>query len=140
VKSSDVGSSSRAEIVEVFNTLDADLDRLCELGFDVFVSDLIRMASHANHHLAVFHNGKALALYLTSGCHPCAANPVVCQWMFRLCILDRVPGQVVRILPGCGRILGPDGLAERALAGGGVEEQAQQVGDGRRTVTNQQLA
>jgi hypothetical protein len=70
VKSSDVGSSSRAEIVEVFNTLDADLDRLCELCFDVFVSDLIRMASHANHHPAVFHNGKALAPYLTSGWHP----------------------------------------------------------------------
>jgi hypothetical protein len=30
--------------------------------------------------------------------------------------------------------------AERALARAGVEEQAQQVGDGRRTVANEQLA
>jgi Domain of unknown function (DUF222) len=31
-------SSSREEIVEVFNTLDADLNRLCELSFDVFTT------------------------------------------------------------------------------------------------------
>jgi len=30
-----MGSSSREEIVEVFNALKADLDRLCELSFDV---------------------------------------------------------------------------------------------------------
>jgi len=42
--------------------------------------------------------------------------------------------------PGCGRILDFEGSAERGLAGAGVEEQAQQVGDGRRTVTNEQLA
>src|ERR1700738_2745554 len=33
-----MGSSSREEIVEVFNALDADLDRLCELSFDVFTT------------------------------------------------------------------------------------------------------
>jgi Domain of unknown function (DUF222) len=31
-----MGSSSREEIVEVFNALDADLDRLCEWSFDAF--------------------------------------------------------------------------------------------------------
>src|ERR1700739_1294326 len=31
-----MGSSSREEIVEVFGALDADLDRLCELSFEVF--------------------------------------------------------------------------------------------------------
>jgi hypothetical protein len=35
---------------------------------------------------------------------------------------------------------GPAPWWPRALAGAGVEEQAQQVGDGRRTVTNEQLA
>jgi hypothetical protein len=29
------------------------------------MADLIRMASHANHYLAIFHDGKALALYHT---------------------------------------------------------------------------
>ena len=33
-----MGSSSREEIVEVFTALDADLDRLCELSFDVFTT------------------------------------------------------------------------------------------------------
>src|ERR1700739_4401883 len=33
-----MGSSSREEIVEVFDALDADLDRLCELSFDVFTT------------------------------------------------------------------------------------------------------
>jgi hypothetical protein len=33
-----MGSSSREEIVEVFSALDADLDRLCELSFDVFTT------------------------------------------------------------------------------------------------------
>jgi hypothetical protein len=33
-----MGSSSREEIVEVFNALDADLERLCELSFDVFTT------------------------------------------------------------------------------------------------------
>ena len=33
-----MGSSTRAEIVEVFNALDADLDRLCDLTFDVFTT------------------------------------------------------------------------------------------------------
>jgi hypothetical protein len=33
-----MGASSREEIVEVFNALDADLDRLCELSFDVFTT------------------------------------------------------------------------------------------------------
>ncbi len=33
-----MGSSSREEIVEVFNALDAGLDRLCELSFDVFTT------------------------------------------------------------------------------------------------------
>jgi Domain of unknown function (DUF222) len=33
-----MGCSSREEIVEVFNALDADLDRLCELSFDVFTT------------------------------------------------------------------------------------------------------
>jgi hypothetical protein len=33
-----MGSSSREEIVEVFNALDADLERLCELTFDVFTT------------------------------------------------------------------------------------------------------
>jgi len=33
-----VGSSSREEIVEVFDALDADLDRLCELSFDVLTT------------------------------------------------------------------------------------------------------
>ncbi len=38
-----MGSSSREEIVEVFNALDADLDRLCELSFDVFTTpELLR--------------------------------------------------------------------------------------------------
>src|SRR5271168_744567 len=31
-------SSSREEIVEIFSALDADLDRLCELSFDVFTT------------------------------------------------------------------------------------------------------
>lgn len=35
-KISGMGSSSREEIVEVFTALDANLDRLCELTFDVF--------------------------------------------------------------------------------------------------------
>ena len=30
-----MSSSSREEIVEVFNALDDDADRLCELSFDV---------------------------------------------------------------------------------------------------------
>ncbi|MFV1503323.1 HNH endonuclease signature motif containing protein, partial [Mycobacterium kansasii] len=33
-----MGSSSREDIVGVFNTLDADLDRLCELSFDVLTT------------------------------------------------------------------------------------------------------
>src|ERR1700757_4525005 len=33
-----MGASSREEIVEVFTALDADLDRLCELSFDVFTT------------------------------------------------------------------------------------------------------
>src|SRR5258708_6763650 len=33
-----MGSSSREEIIEVFDTLDADLDRLGELSFDVFTT------------------------------------------------------------------------------------------------------
>src|SRR5882757_2290646 len=33
-----MGSSSREEIIEVFNALDADLDSLCELSFDVFTT------------------------------------------------------------------------------------------------------
>src|ERR1700757_521995 len=33
-----MGSSSREEIVEVFDALDGDLDRLCELSFDVFTT------------------------------------------------------------------------------------------------------
>jgi hypothetical protein len=33
-----MGSSGREEIVEVFNALDTDLDRLCELTFDVFTN------------------------------------------------------------------------------------------------------
>ncbi|OMC56106.1 hypothetical protein A5747_09955 [Mycobacterium sp. IS-836] len=33
-----MGSSTREEIVEVFDALDADLDRLCELSFDAFTS------------------------------------------------------------------------------------------------------
>ncbi|HEX5254089.1 MAG TPA: HNH endonuclease signature motif containing protein [Mycobacterium sp.] len=33
-----MGSSGREEIVEVFDALDADLDRLCELSFDVFTT------------------------------------------------------------------------------------------------------
>jgi hypothetical protein len=30
-----MGTSTREDIVEVFNALDADLDRLCALSFDV---------------------------------------------------------------------------------------------------------
>src|ERR1700758_3819443 len=38
-----MGASSREEIVEVFTALDADLDRLCELSFDVFTTpELLR--------------------------------------------------------------------------------------------------
>ena len=33
-----MGPSSRDEIVEVFDALDADLDRLCDLSFDVFTT------------------------------------------------------------------------------------------------------
>jgi hypothetical protein len=33
-----MGRSSREEIVEVFNALDADLDRLCAVSFDVFTT------------------------------------------------------------------------------------------------------
>ena len=33
-----MGSSTRAEIVEVFTALDDDVDRLCELSFDVFTT------------------------------------------------------------------------------------------------------
>ncbi|BBX96707.1 hypothetical protein MLAC_20010 [Mycobacterium lacus] len=33
-----MGSSGREQIVEVFDALDADLDRLCELSFDVFTT------------------------------------------------------------------------------------------------------
>jgi hypothetical protein len=33
-----MGSSSREEIIEVFTALDTDLDRLCELTFDVFTT------------------------------------------------------------------------------------------------------
>jgi Domain of unknown function (DUF222) len=33
-----MGSGTREEIIEVFNALDADLDRLCELSFDVFTT------------------------------------------------------------------------------------------------------
>jgi len=33
-----MGASCREEIVEVFDALDADLDRLCELSFDVFTT------------------------------------------------------------------------------------------------------
>src|ERR1700745_527425 len=33
-----MGSGSREEIVEVFDALDADLDRLCELSFDAFTT------------------------------------------------------------------------------------------------------
>ncbi len=33
-----MGSSTREEIVEVLNALDDDLDRLCELSFDVFTT------------------------------------------------------------------------------------------------------
>src|ERR1700684_1354160 len=35
---SGMGVISREEIVEVFTALDADLDRLCELSFDVFTA------------------------------------------------------------------------------------------------------
>jgi hypothetical protein len=37
-KISGMGSSSREEIVEVFNALDAELDRLCALTFDAFTT------------------------------------------------------------------------------------------------------
>lgn len=33
-----MGASSREDIVEVFDALDADLERLCELSFDVFTT------------------------------------------------------------------------------------------------------
>jgi hypothetical protein len=33
-----MGSSTREEIVEVLNALDDDLDRLCELSFEVFTT------------------------------------------------------------------------------------------------------
>ena len=33
-----MGASTREEIIEVFNALDTDLDRLCELSFDVFTT------------------------------------------------------------------------------------------------------
>ncbi len=33
-----MASSTREEIVEVFNALDADMDRLCELTFEVFTT------------------------------------------------------------------------------------------------------
>jgi hypothetical protein len=33
-----MGSSTREEIVEVFDALKTDLDRLCELSFDVFTT------------------------------------------------------------------------------------------------------
>ena len=33
-----MASSTREEIVEVFNALDADMDRLCALSFDVFTT------------------------------------------------------------------------------------------------------
>lgn len=33
-----MGSSSRDEIVEVFDAIDADLDRLCALSFEVFTT------------------------------------------------------------------------------------------------------
>ncbi|HYB81333.1 MAG TPA: hypothetical protein VED43_06735, partial [Mycobacterium sp.] len=33
-----MGASCREEIVEVFDALDADLVRLCELSFDVFTT------------------------------------------------------------------------------------------------------
>src|ERR1700752_2046669 len=33
-----MGSGTREEIIEVLNALDADLDRLCELSFDVFTT------------------------------------------------------------------------------------------------------
>jgi Domain of unknown function (DUF222) len=33
-----MGANSREEIVEVFNALDGDVDRLCELSFDVFTT------------------------------------------------------------------------------------------------------
>ncbi len=33
-----MGASTREEIVEVFNALDADVDRLCELSFDAFTT------------------------------------------------------------------------------------------------------
>src|SRR5271166_4824441 len=33
-----MGSSTREEIVEVFDALDAELDRLCALSFDVFTA------------------------------------------------------------------------------------------------------
>ena len=33
-----MGSSTREEIVGVFDTLDADMDRLCGLSFDVFTT------------------------------------------------------------------------------------------------------
>jgi hypothetical protein len=44
------------------------------------MSDLIRMASYASHYLAIFDNGKALALYHTKRlASPGAADCVVCQ-------------------------------------------------------------
>ena len=33
-----MGASSREQIVEVFDALDDDVDRLCELSFDVFTT------------------------------------------------------------------------------------------------------
>ena len=35
---SGMGSSSREEIIEVFNALETGLDRLCDLSFDVFTT------------------------------------------------------------------------------------------------------
>jgi hypothetical protein len=33
-----MGTSCREEIVEIFDALDADMDRLCELSYDVFTT------------------------------------------------------------------------------------------------------
>src|ERR1700722_15080834 len=100
-----MGASTREEIIEVFDVLDADAERLCAFSFDVFTpperlralerleevtrrlrspqhtlinelaaqagkeelggTEVIRMASHAHHYLAIFEHGKALALYHT---------------------------------------------------------------------------
>ena len=70
------------------------------------MSDVIRLARHAHHYLAIFDKGKAMALYHTKRlASPAQRIVLYANKGAGYALLDRFSGQQVRILPGAQDIL-----------------------------------